>query len=100
MDDIANAMSDSDGLVFEQDPLDQQQHQQSLSWISSDYTNSDISFSDDLTMCFDDFNQFFSDPTTTGTFNATNNEDTSLLPLPSSNPVVQNGITESSSVSR
>jgi hypothetical protein len=31
---------------------------------------------------------------TTGTFNATNNEDTSLLPLPGSDPVVQNGITD------
>jgi hypothetical protein len=93
MDDIGNAMSDSDGLVFEQDPLDHQQPQQSLSGISSDYMNSDIPFSDDLAMCFDDFNQFFSDPMT-GTFITTNEEDTSLLPLPSSDPVVQNGITD------
>jgi hypothetical protein len=91
MDDISNAMSDSDGLVFEQDTLDQQQR--FLSGISSDYMNSDIPFSDDLAMCFDDFNQFFSDPMT-DTFIATNNEDTSLLPLPSSDPVVQNGIAD------
>jgi hypothetical protein len=44
--------------------------------------------------CCDDFNQFFSDPMTSGTFNTTDNEDTSLLPLPGSNPVVQNGITD------
>jgi hypothetical protein len=94
MDDIGNAMSDSDGLIFEQDPLDQQQQQQSLSGMSSDYMNSDIPFSDDLAMCFDDFNQFFSGPMT-GTFiTTTNEEDTSLLPLPSSDPVVQNGITD------
>jgi len=91
MDDISNAMSDSDGLVFEQDTLDQQQP--FLSGISSDYMNSDIPFSDDLAMCFDDFNQFFSDPMT-DTFIATDSEDTSLLPLPSSDPVVQNGIAD------
>lgn len=33
-----------------------------------------------------------SNQTMTGTSIATNNEDTSLLPLPSSNPVIQNGI--------
>jgi hypothetical protein len=92
MDDISNAMSDSDGLTFEQDP----QNQQFLagpSSSSSDYMNS-MSFSDDLAMCFDDFNQLFSDPMT-GTIN-TNEEDTSLLlPLPSSDPVVvQNGIAD------
>jgi hypothetical protein len=42
-------------------------------------------------MRLDDFNQFFSDPMT-GTFIATNNEDTSLLLLPGSDQVVQNGI--------
>jgi hypothetical protein len=42
-------------------------------------------------MHFNNFNQFFSDPMT-GTLITTNNEDTSLLPLPSSNPVIQNGI--------
>jgi hypothetical protein len=92
MDDISNAMSDSDGLTFEHDALDQEQEQdQFLSGISSDYMNSDIPFSDDLAICFDDFNQLFSDPMT-GTINT--NEDTSLLPLPSSDPVVQNGIAD------
>jgi hypothetical protein len=53
--------------------------------------NSDMSFSDDLAMCFDDFNQLFSDPMT-DTVNT--NEDTYLLPLPSSDPVIQNGIAD------
>ena len=56
MEDIANAMSDSDGLTFEHDPLDQQ-HQQFLigdaSSSAADFMNSDIPFSDDLAMCFD-----------------------------------------------
>jgi hypothetical protein len=42
-------------------------------------------------MHFNNFNRFFSDPMT-GMLITTNNEDTSLLPLPSSNPVIQNGI--------
>jgi hypothetical protein len=82
-------MSDSDGLTFEQDPLDPQ-HQQFISGTSSlDYgMNSDISFSDDLAMCFEDFNEFFSDPMTIS------DNTTSLLPLPSSDPVVQNGLAD------
>jgi len=53
--------------------------------------NSDMSFSNDLAMCFDDFNQLFSDPMM-DTVNT--NEDTYLLPLPSSDPVIQNGIAD------
>jgi|ERR1700733_6970958 hypothetical protein len=87
IDNINNPMPDSDGLTFEQDPQDQQ----FVSGTWSDYMNSDMSFSDDLAMCFDDFNQLFSDPMT-GTVNT--NEDTSLLPLPSSDPVIQNGIAD------
>ena len=56
MEDIANAMSDSDGLTFEHDPLDQQ-HQRFLvgdsSSLAADFMNSDIPFSDDLAMCLD-----------------------------------------------
>jgi hypothetical protein len=80
-------MPDSDGLTFEQDPQDQQ----FVSGTWSDYMNSDMSFSDDLAMCFDDFNRLSSDPMT-GTVNT--NEDTSLLPLPSSDSVIQNGIAD------
>jgi hypothetical protein len=37
-------MSDSDGFIFEQDTVDQQQEPQSLSGVSSDYMNSYIPF--------------------------------------------------------
>ena len=96
MEDIANAMSDSDGLTFEHDPLDQQ-HQQFLigdaSSSAADFMNSDIPFSDDLAMCFDDFSQLFSDPMI-GTMTNNKIDDASLLPLPSSDPVVQNGLAD------
>jgi hypothetical protein len=58
MEDISNAMSGSDGLVFEKNPLDE--HKQFLAGGSSDYVNSDMPFSDDLATCFEDFNQLFS----------------------------------------
>jgi hypothetical protein len=72
MDDIGNAMSDLDGLIFEQDTMDQQQELQSLSGVS-DYMNSDIPFDHGHVQHY--------------------NKDSSLLPLPGSDPVVQNGIT-------
>jgi hypothetical protein len=72
MDDIGNAMSDLDGLIFEQDTMYQQQELQSLSGVS-DYMNSDIPFDHGHVQRY--------------------NKDTSLLPLPGSDPVVQNGIT-------
>ena len=95
MEDIANAMSDSDSLAFE--PQQQQQQEfPSTSGTSSDYLSSDpMLSSDDIAMCFDDFNQLFSDPMMM--MMHTGSEDdvsSSLLPVPSSDPVVQNGIAD------
>ena len=93
MEDIGSAMSDSDGLTFEQDPLSQQ-HERFLSGASSDYMHSDVHmpFSDDLAMCFGEFNQLFSDPLT-GLI-IPNNNNASLVPLTNSDPVVQNGLAD------
>lgn len=84
MDDFSNAMSDSDGLIFDHEP---QQDQRPFSGDSSDFNNSDFLFTDDLAMCFNDFNKLFSDPMTS----TINPQDTSLS---SSDPVVQNGIAD------
>jgi hypothetical protein len=54
----------------------------------------EMPFSDNLRMCFDDFNQLFSDLVMTGTAVNPNEDTTSLLPLPNSDPVVQNGIAD------
>jgi hypothetical protein len=86
-DNTSHPTPDSDGLTFERDPQDQQ----FVSGTWSDYMNSDMSFPDDLAMCFDDFNQLFSDPMMSM---VNTNEDTPPLPLPSSDPVIQNGIAD------
>ena len=88
MDDLSTIPSDSEGFVFEPEL---QEGQQPLSATSSDF-ESEFPFSDDMGMCFDDFNQLFSDHVTW-----THNDAAEDTPMPLANGrdgTIQNGLND------
>lgn len=87
MDDLSTIPSDSDAFTFDAGLQDQQQ----LSATSSDF-EPDFPFSDDMGMCFDDFNQLFSDPMA-GSSGGVSQEAPMLL-INGGNAMVQNGLTD------
>ena len=89
MDDISTIPSDSEGFVFE--PELQEDHQQQLAATPSDF-ESEFPFSDGMGMCFDDFNQLFSDHMTW-----THTDVAQDTPMPLANGgdgTIQNGLND------
>lgn len=88
IDDLSTIPSDSEGFVF--DP-ELQEEQQPLSATSSDF-ESEFPFSDDMGMCFDDFNQLFSDHVTWTHNDAA--EDTQMPLANGGDGTIQNGLND------